>query len=57
MELNEFNKFKEKFENANVDEKIELYAYTANLTQTQYRQLLKLFPFQYMDKLEKALEA
>lgn len=57
MELSEFNKFKEKFENANVDEKIDLYAYTTGLTQTQYKQLLKLFPFQYIDRLEKALEA
>nr|WP_317359931.1 sulfite exporter TauE/SafE family protein [uncultured Tyzzerella sp.] len=55
MELMEFQKFKEDFINADTDKKIEMYISTEGLTQYQYKELLKAFPYNEIDKLEKAL--
>ncbi len=50
-----FNKFKEDFINADTDKKVEMYISAEGLTQYQYRELLKEFPYNEIDKLEKAL--
>lgn len=55
MELMKFEKFKEEFINADTDKKIEMYTLTEGLTQYQYKELLKVFPYSEIDKLEKAL--
>ncbi len=55
MELMEFQKFKEDFINADTNKKIEMYISTEGLTQYQYKELLKEFPYNEIDKLEKAL--
>lgn len=55
MELKEFEKIKEEFKNADTDKKIEIYITTEGLTQSQYRELLKIFPYTEIEKLEKAL--
>ena len=46
---------KEKFQTSTVDEKIELYVSTEGLTQTQYKELLRIFPIDQISKLEAAL--
>lgn len=55
MELMEFKEFKEEFINADTDKKIEMYISTEGLTQHQYKELLREFPYNEIDKLEKAL--
>ncbi|WP_317368757.1 hypothetical protein [uncultured Tyzzerella sp.] len=55
MEIMAFEHFKEDFINADTDKKVEMYVSTEGLTQYQYRELLKLFPYNEIDKLEKAL--
>lgn len=55
MELMEFKRFKEDFINADTDKKIEMYANTEGLTSYQYKELLKEFPYNEIDKLEQAL--
>ena len=55
MDLYEFERIKNDFQNANVDKKIDIYCYTEDLSQEQYRQLLKLFPTSELSKLEAAL--
>ncbi len=55
MELMKFQRFKEDFINADTDKKIEMYISTEGLTQYQYKELLKEFPYSEIDKLEKAL--
>jgi hypothetical protein len=50
-----FEQIKEKFKNASVDEKIEIYTTTQGLTVEQFKELLRMFPLQYLDKLERAM--
>jgi len=55
MELYAFEQIKNDFQAADVDKKIDMYCYTEDLSQEQYRQLLKLFPTDALGKLEAAL--
>lgn len=55
MELLKFKKFKEDFENADVDKKIDMYVTAENLTSEQYKELLRSFPYSQIARLEKAL--
>ncbi|QQY80517.1 hypothetical protein EDD65_102171 [Keratinibaculum paraultunense] len=56
MENNQsFEQIKEKFKAADVDEKIEIYTTVRGLTVEQYKELLRMFPIKYLDKLEKAM--
>ncbi|MBS5794664.1 MAG: hypothetical protein ACLUCH_03630 [Lachnospirales bacterium] len=55
MEIMAFEKFKEDFINADTDKKIEMYISAEDLTQYQYKELLKVFPYSEIGKLEKAL--
>ena len=55
MKLEEFQKMKEEFKGADIDKKIELYISAEDLTRTQYRELLLLFPRSELGRLEKAL--
>ncbi|MCT4621292.1 MAG: hypothetical protein N4A62_18115 [Marinisporobacter sp.] len=50
-----FNEIKEKFRNATVDEKIRIYTTTQGLTVEQFKELLRMFPLQHLDKLERAM--
>lgn len=50
-----FEEIKEKFKNASVDEKIQIYTTVQGLTVEQYKELLRMFPIKYFDKLEKAM--
>lgn len=55
MEIKEFEKLKEEFIHSDTDKKVEIYITTEGLTQFQYKELLKRFPYNEIDKLEKAL--
>ena len=56
MDLMLFKELKEKFKNAETNDKIDIYVNTEGLTKTQYGELLKLFPLDEIEKLEQALE-
>ena len=51
----DFEKIKNDFINADLDEKIRIYTTTDGLTTEQFRELLKYYPIKYLSKLEKAL--
>jgi hypothetical protein len=50
-----FDQIKEKFRTAGVDEKIEIYTTSQGLTVEQFKELLRMFPLQHLDKLERAM--
>ena len=51
----DFDKIKQDFINADVDEKIRIYTTTDGLSVEQFRELLRYYPIQYLSKLEKAM--
>lgn len=55
MEINDFVKLKERFENADIEEKIDIYTTSEGLTQEQYMALLRVFPRNELARLEKAV--
>jgi len=55
MELTVFEALKTKFKNADTDTKIKIYVDAEDLTQTQYKELLRMFPLDDLHKLETAL--
>lgn len=55
MAVLDFNKLKEDFINADLDEKIKIYTTTEGLTVEQFRELLRYYPIQHLSKLEKAM--
>jgi len=55
MELNAFEIMKRDFRTADVDTKIDMYVNAEGLTQTQYKELLRMFPLNELGKLEEAL--
>ena len=50
-----FEAIKDRFINADLDEKIEIYTTTTGLTVEQFKELLRHFPLQHLDKLERAM--
>lgn len=50
-----FEEIKNKFISADVDEKIEIYTTTSGLTVEEFKELLRHFPLQHLDRLEKAM--
>ena len=50
-----FESIKERFRKADVDGKIEIYTTVQGLTVDQYKELLRMFPIKYLDRLEKAM--
>lgn len=52
-----FEQIKKQFEQADIDEKIKIYTSTSGLSVEQFKELLRIFPLQYLDKLERAMEA
>ena len=55
MELTAFEAMKELFRTADVDTKINMYIEAEGLSQTQYKELLRLFPINELNRLEEAL--
>lgn len=57
MENNQnFEQIKERFSTADIDGKIEIYTTVRGLTVDQYKELLRMFPIKYLDRLEKAID-
>ena len=50
-----FEEIKKRFKDANVDDQIEIYTTTQGLTVEQFKELLRMFPLQHLDKLERAM--
>lgn len=55
MNFKEFKALKEDFAKASVDNKINMYVNTQELTENQYKQLLKDFPLDHLADLEREL--
>ena len=55
MELTAFESLKNTFMKADTNTKIDMYVSAEGLTQTQYKELLRMFPLNDLDKLEAAL--
>jgi hypothetical protein len=55
MEITAFEKLKMEFRKCDTDRKIAIYVDSQGLTQFQYKELLRLFPLQDLNKLEAAL--
>ena len=55
MEIQNFETYKITFRHADTDTKIKMYVEAEGLTQSQYKELLRLFPLSDLDKLERAL--
>ena len=55
MDNSAFETLKIKFRNSDTDTKIQLYIDAENLTQVQYKELLRMFPLSDLNKLERAL--
>jgi hypothetical protein len=55
MENSTFEALKTEFKKADTDRKIAIYVDAEELTQTQYKELLQMFPLSDLNKLEAAL--
>lgn len=56
METNDtFQEIKDRFIAADLDTKIQIYTTVQGLSVEQYKELLRVFPIKYLDKLEKAM--
>jgi hypothetical protein len=56
MQLDEFEQIKADFQKADVDRKVTMYVEAQGLTQDQYKELLRMFPLDQLNKLEAALQ-
>lgn len=55
MDEQSFEEVTRRFKEADIDTKIEIYATVDGLSQSQYKELLKMFPLNALDRLEAAL--
>lgn len=55
METQTFNQFFDEFKSAAIDDKIDMYCSTPDLTKDQYKEMLRTFSADEMKKLEMAL--
>jgi len=55
MEIQTFDKLKSRFAMADTDAKIDMYVEAEDLTQGQYKELLRMFPLKDLHRLEAAL--
>lgn len=51
----DFQEIKRRFKDSNLQGKIEIYTTTQGLTVDQFKELLRMFPIQHLDKLERAM--
>lgn len=51
----DFGQIKRKFKDSDLQGKIEIYTTTQGLTVDQFKELLRMFPIQHLDKLERAM--
>lgn len=50
-----FEEIKQRFIQADIEGKIDIYTTTSGLGVDQFKELLKHFPIQHLDKLERAM--
>lgn len=50
-----FQHIVERFQNADVKQKIEIYTSLKGLSVDQYKELLRYFPIKHLNELEKAM--
>lgn len=50
-----FQHILDRFQQANIDQKIEIYTTVQGLSVEQYKELLRYFPIKYLGKLEQAM--
>ncbi len=50
-----FEEIKQRFINADLNGKIQIYTTTTGLTVEEFKELLRHFPIQHLNKLEKAM--
>ncbi len=50
-----FEHIVDRFRNADLDTKIEIYSTVQGLSVEQYKELLKYFPIKHLGQLEKAM--
>ena len=55
MEIKAFDDLKSRFSQADTDTKIDMYIEAEDLTQSQYKELLRMFPLKDLHRLEDAL--
>ncbi|MCL2398928.1 MAG: hypothetical protein FWC91_04170 [Defluviitaleaceae bacterium] len=55
MDQQTFEGIKQSFKEADLDTKIDMYATVEGLSHSQYKELLKMFPLNALDRLEAAL--
>ena len=55
MEIQGYEDLKKRFAAADIDTKINIYVEAEDLTQNQYKELLRLFPLKDLHRLEAAL--
>ena len=56
MDNSKFEEIKRQFINSDIDGKINIYMETPDLTGEQYKELLKLYPYDKIEKLENAFQ-
>lgn len=52
----EFTNLKAEFQKVDIEGKINLYINTEGLSREQYKELLKMYPINQLNKLENALK-
>ncbi len=55
MEKDKFMELKLRFTQADLQEKIKIYTETPGLDVRQYKELLKIYPYEHISELEKGL--
>ena len=55
MDIQGFESLKNRFSLADTDTKIDIYVEAEDLTQSQYKELLQMFPLKDLQRLEMAL--
>ena len=55
MEIKAFDSLKDRFRIADTDAKIDMYIEAEELTQSQYKELLRMFKLEDLPRLEAAL--
>ena len=55
MDIQGFEALKNRFQAADTDTKITMYVEAEDLTQNQFKELLRLFPLKDLKRLETAL--
>ena len=55
MDIQRFEELKSRFKTADTDAKINMYIEADDLTQSQYKELLRMFPLKDLQQLEVAL--